>query len=537
MKLMHNLAKWMLPVAAFTLLALGFASCSDDDEQAPDPWEWDGRELNKQFTDLVGYISYHPNNKGQQLCFTPSEPNDFWEDLDDPIMSRFVILDPTDEIRACQGKKVVISGSGCHPYLAGTENIDGFVLGRIRIDNIVLYDNWERPVPPRDPINRVAHLVINTDGGQAITDKKNYVACQITMESDVEGWDFADVKAGIRGRGNSTWLWYPKKPYRIKFDKKHDMLGLDAAKSWVLLANYRDPTDLMNAYVFELGQLMGIPFTNHNRYVTLTLNGVDLGLYQLTEQVQVNKARVNVDEKNGYLLSLDLDDGPELAPQETDNFFSDVYRLPVCVKNPEDITAEAKDQVRADLAVLENAIRTSSYAEVKSMLDVTSMIDYLLIQELVYNVEMDAPRSVYINRDAAPGSLWTFGPLWDFDAGYDFDWGDMYTGHGYFRDFRELVYGTNPYTHDGTKYSVPNFFTDLFRHAEFKAEYRARWEVMKSHLDEAWNLTEAYVDADVWTMEDEMWPIEGMTSFRQITAMKRWLTERASYLDNVIANY
>ena len=40
----------------------------------------------------------------------------------------------------------------------------------------------------------------------------------------------------VRGRGNSTWLWYDKKPYRIKLDKKSQLLGMGEGKSFVLLA-------------------------------------------------------------------------------------------------------------------------------------------------------------------------------------------------------------------------------------------------------------------------------------------------------------
>ena len=47
-----------------------------------------------------------------------------------------------------------------------------------------------------------------------------------------------DIK--IRGRGNSTWF-APKKPYRIKLDKKTDLFGMGNNKDYVLLANYYDP--------------------------------------------------------------------------------------------------------------------------------------------------------------------------------------------------------------------------------------------------------------------------------------------------------
>ena len=84
----------------------------------------------------------------------------------------------------------------------------------------------------------------------------------------------------------------------------------------------------MNTFVFEMGRELGIPFTNHSRYVELTLNGEYLGLYQLTEQIEVGKSRVDIGKKKGWLLSLDVDDGPAESPGAKENFWSSVYRMP-----------------------------------------------------------------------------------------------------------------------------------------------------------------------------------------------------------------
>ena len=177
---------------------------------------------------------------------------------------------------------------------------------------------------------RVAKMTIDVDGGMAITskDKKDYRGCTIKIESDTAVWNY-EGRGRIRGRGNSTWEWYAKKPYRIKLDEKASILGLSEEKDWVLLANYRDPTKLMNTFVFEMGSGLGMPYTNHSRYVEVTINGDYKGLYLLTEQVEQGKNRVAIDKKKGWLLSLDADDGPELSPGADDNFWSQGYRMPV----------------------------------------------------------------------------------------------------------------------------------------------------------------------------------------------------------------
>ena len=172
-----------------------------------------------------------------------------------------------------------------------------------------------------------------------------------------------------------------------------------------------------------------MPYTNHSRYVEVTLNGEYIGLYQLTEQVEQGSSRVAVNDEQGMLISLDADDGPELNPNGEDNFWSTVYRMPICVKHPEDATAAQLKAVQDDFARLEQSIHEGNYEATAQLMNIASFIDYMMIQELVYNVEVDAPRSIYMHKDK--NGLWTMGPLWDFDAGFDFDWGTMYTGHNY----------------------------------------------------------------------------------------------------------
>ena len=80
------------------------------------------------------------------------------------------------------------------------------------------------PIVPEVPLPlmyQVAQLTIDTENAAPIVgkDKKDYVNCTLIIDSEEEEWDYAGT-GRIRGRGNSTWLWYPKKPYRIKLDNK-----------------------------------------------------------------------------------------------------------------------------------------------------------------------------------------------------------------------------------------------------------------------------------------------------------------------------
>ncbi|MCF0201969.1 MAG: CotH kinase family protein [Bacteroidaceae bacterium] len=399
------------------------------------------------------------------------------------------------------------------------------------------------PEPEPDPKPAVeakyipSKIEINTVGAQPIKsrEKKDTVHCTVAITSDVEGWS-AVLDGRIRGRGNSTWLWYPKKPYRLKLTDGAEVLGMASNKDWVFLANYRDPTHLMNSFVFLLGQKMGLPFTNNVRYAEVTLNGEYIGLYQITEQIKQGKNRVNIDKKEGILLALDRDDGPELS-QEGDNFWSKVYQMPVCVKHPEDDADY--DLIRDEFAIVEQAVKSADYDTADKVLDIKSLIDYLIIQELVENVELVAPRSVYFYRDK--GGKWTAGPLWDFDAGFDFDWTNMTTSHNYFKDYRELVLGTKPATHQGSydPWGLPYFFTDLFKSQKFVKQYKDRWaEIKPQIMSDVWVEMMNYYKGNEYAVkrDNEKWPI-GKNHSTEVSSMQQWLNRRISYLDAIIQDY
>lgn len=386
---------------------------------------------------------------------------------------------------------------------------------------------------------QVFQLQVFTQDGSAITSKDFYTPCYVGLngcDSYASRW----TRGGIRGRGNSTWEWYPKKPYRIKFDSKQKMLGLSKAKSWVLLANYRDITDMMNTYVFELGRMMGLPYTNHTRYVELLLNGEYMGLYQLTEQVQQGSSRVNVSDDKGILLTLDVDDGPNNDPSSGRNFWSSVYAMPAAVKYPDEemLTKASRDSIREVFAQLETAIQRKDYAAASSLLDMESFVRYLMIQELVYNVELSAPRSIFLHKDGE--GKWVMGPLWDFDAGYDFDWSDMYTGHHFFADYRETVMGSNPVKRNGNYPAVPQFFTDLFGCKEFVELYKATWsQYADSIVSRPWQEVKSYVNGirqGAMARDAAKWPISKYRFESELSKMHNWLLNRADYLGQLIEN-
>ena len=116
------------------------------------------------------------------------------------------------------------------------------------------------------------------------------------------------VSAGdceFKGRGNSSWEVYDKKGYQLKLGEARMVLGMDRAKTWVLLANASDPTLLRNKLVFDITRQMDLTFAPEGEFVDLWINGDYRGVYLLTEKVQIGPNRLDLTSGHGIIAEFD----------------------------------------------------------------------------------------------------------------------------------------------------------------------------------------------------------------------------------------
>jgi hypothetical protein len=171
-------------------------------------------------------------------------------------------------------------------------------------------------------------------------------------------------------------------------------------------------------------------------------------------------------------------------------------------------------------------------------LDINSMIDFLIIQELTRNVELVSPRSMYLYKDA--DNIYHFGPVWDFDGGFAFDWASMTNGHGFFGSQSSLMGKTNPFAHPNTAYNyISGFFVNLFGNPQFVSAYKARWNELQAGL-----LNHCFAQLDDYTLHCDSamtnnakrWPI-GKDYNVEIDKLKTWLTVRSENYTNILKDY
>jgi len=265
-------------------------------------------------------------------------------------------------------------------------------------------------------VTNLPTVSIHTLNGEIPYDKVHQIVSQLTIISD-GGTKLLSEPGTTRERGNAS-RGFPKKPYRIKFDKKQQVLDAPGkAKKWTLINNYGDKTLMRNLLAFELSRRLGMPYTPYGTAVDVLLNGEYKGCYQLCDQVQVQKNRVNITEMTssdnegtaltgGYFFEIDA-----YADQEK-SWFRSNNRTPVTIKSPEEdsITTQQKNYIRAHFNKMESQWET--------YLDKNTFLRHFLVGELSGNT--DTYWSVFMYKERDDDMIYT-GPVWDFDLAFNND--------------------------------------------------------------------------------------------------------------------
>ena len=260
-------------------------------------------------------------------------------------------------------------------------------------------------------------VVVNIAGGEEVIEKEKNLISNVYIISEDGTNLLAASGTEIRGRGNASWD-FPKKPYRLKFDEKQSPLGAPAsAKKWTLLSNYGDKTLMRNMLAFEVSRRVGLSYTPFCHPVDLIVNGEYRGCYQLCDQVEAAKGRV--DAKDGYLVEIDA------YAYSEDVWFGSNRGTPVTIKHPDEdeITQDQRKFINDYFNQMEAAVFSSNYTDqeegYRRYLDLDSFLKNFIVGEFAGNT--DTYWSVYMYKDASDGKLYT-GPVWDYDLAFENDY-------------------------------------------------------------------------------------------------------------------
>lgn len=268
------------------------------------------------------------------------------------------------------------------------------------------------------------------------------------------------VETGIRGRGNSTWSSY-KKPYRLKFTKKQQLLGTEFAKekSWTLLANAFDKSMIRNALTYDIGKFFEMPFCPAAQFVDLYLCGEYRGTYQISDQVQIGDKRIPIDSDNGWFLEAVT----ETNAKEEPYFQISGNRYCINIKNPEDefLTDAKKEEIKDycqkayyDKVLFndynDNYTPSTGY---RAYWEEKDLVNYYVATELIGNY--DAFISCYAYKEDGSDKL-HMGPLWDQDIAFGNN--NVYNENsGFVKDWGKYEYSIYSYIMKDARFAEQSY--------------------------------------------------------------------------------
>ncbi|MBQ8652743.1 MAG: CotH kinase family protein [Alistipes sp.] len=365
-------------------------------------------------------------------------------------------------------------------------------------------------------------MIYNADGTSALKDKNG---AEVTEP----------VLASTRVRGNVSQQM-PKKPFAVKLDKKHAVLDMPAHKRWVLLANWKDRTLMRNEVAFEIAKAFktaypndGMAWNPSGQHVELVYNGVYVGNYYLCEQIKIDGNRLDINEPydaednavaaEACGILMESDDGYDEAWQ-----FTTRCRIPFLFKD--DGTADMLTYASTLVQGIEDNLNkntTAGFTAAYETMDITSFVDFLLVQDLMMNSEMKHPKSCYsyINN----GKLYA-GPVWDFD------WNTLPTSTSYSEEgysYTKSIVSYGSWSYKSSAQSSPStsdenyiWYPRLMASSEFMDVAKTRWAGVQGQLSQVL----AHIDevkAQIAKSEAEnakMWPVDSKKSFGALRGTK-----------------
>ncbi|MBQ4592873.1 MAG: CotH kinase family protein [Clostridia bacterium] len=316
------------------------------------------------------------------------------------------------------------SGLTFEGWYTEPECLNRYEPGKTKIcENMTLWANFATPTEAVENLNAP---VIYIDAKTSNIQRGIYTDCTVNVVSDKNSWNERNLNAQIRGRGNSTWAYYEKKPYRLKFENKVDLFGMGKAKDWILLANTVDMSMLRNFTVYKMAQqFTGLKYTTDCQFAHVYINDDYRGLFLIVEQVEAGENRVDIGdgtdalgnpaapEDCGFLMECGnggANDGQRVFWPKTKKSISTGS---VVIKSP-DADVITNDQVKYINNYMNDvvtAIADDKFDKLCELVDIQSFVDSFICTE--YILAGDQGYVFFAYKE--PGGKLFLGPLWDYD--------------------------------------------------------------------------------------------------------------------------
>lgn len=384
-----------------------------------------------------------------------------------------------------------------------------------------------------EPSGTLPVIYITTENNAEITSTETYTVATFYIDAKSSGYastgtETSQVAMKIRGRGNSSWNNYDKKPYRVKLTVGQKLLGMSKSKNFALMAYADDEHAFLRATTgYKVSQLMNLAYTPDRRAVELVLNGDYKGLYFLTETVRVDKDRVPITKQDdeatdatiitgGWLLEIDNAESTEQVTITEGNG----QPMRFTYKDPEALSAAQSDYLMSQLNEMNEAIYSTDKSSTtwQEYIDTDTLARYYLVQEIMDNTEA-FHGSTYLYKDRCAESNWNFGPVWDF-------------ANALRRTEQKFFYQDSPFT-------PQHWIAEIAKFPAFQAKVKELWNdfynnqypTIGTHIDSFITSISGATGNDVqrWPSYGASSPTTAASQFKALLdARVKWLNEQFS---------
>ena len=370
-------------------------------------------------------------------------------------------------------------------------------------------------------------MYIYTKNSAAITSKDTYIDANFYIDPKSSGYAAtgsasSTVAMKIRGRGNTSWTDYDKKPYRFKLTVGIKLLDMPKSKNYCLLAYADDDLAFIRgAMGFKLSECLNLAYTPRYRPVEVMLNGSYIGLYFLTESVRIDKDRVAITKQEdnetdaslitgGWLLEMDNADdvGQVKITEGNGNTMRFAY------KDPEELSSAQTNYLTSQLNSMDDAIYATDKNSTtwESYINMDTLARYYIVQEIMDNTEA-FHGSTYLYKQRGSANIWSFGPVWDF-------------ANAYRRSEQQFIYQNSPFTQ--------HWIAEIAKYPRFQQKVRDLWaEFYKNQYATLSTFIDSYVSSisSAIASDYQRWPSYGTSNattkkaeFKQLLeARVKWL--------------
>lgn len=369
-------------------------------------------------------------------------------------------------------------------------------------------------------------LYISTDSGSmGSVGKETYVPGTFTLVSPDESQSIYEQPLTIRGRGNYSWS-FPQKPYNLKFGYKTAVLGMGAARNWVLITTYSDKTLLRNYMILNLAVETGLRGAVEVRFCDVFFDGKYNGLYVLSEKIQIHKERLDLKEGTGTLFEIEMpyrheDCSKCVVASSGMHLMIDDHRG----TDPEYVTEDDKQALKV---LIDRAEKSMSDPDAyRDHIDADSFVKWYIINEFTKNYDSNFTTSCwcYLNEE---GKL-AMGPPWDYD-----------TCMG---NQNSTATGVSP---EGFHVTEAPWYAVLLKNPAFARQVREMWTAMRDEgvfdrLIESVDILTDHI-SESQKLSHKRWPeallrsdfrgdLSLYTHEEEVGYLKTWMKGRVAWLD------